>query len=396
MNAKFDSPMVNVIIPTYNRAHCVGNAINSVLRQTYKNFECIVVDDGSADESATRKAVEPYLSDRVRFIRQENKGVSAARNTGIKASCGEFFAFLDDDDVFLPDKLLTQSVQLSQLPKSIGAVYGRCYYVKSNGSRTALPTPNKIGLYEMLVNTEYIHTTAWLFRRECFDKAGLFDEAMMASEDRDMWMSIALAGFEFVMTPEFVSERRENLRPHAFQDPEMGKKWTEFSINKFFNDPRLPKSLRGFKTRALQSMLMRVGNIYLHNGNLEKGIASMEEAIDLDPKITSDRKWMTAKLIYNLAAFDLDFINKFFSSLPQSLNDVRSLQAKAIAYSYRRQALAAAAKLPSRGTGRDARVASEVRHAACAAIKRDLALILDPELWLAYAKGIAGIRSFFH
>ena len=96
-----DEPLVSVIIPTYNRAHYVVEAVESVLAQTHKNIEIIVVDDGSTD--GAEEILDPY-KDRIRYFYQENQGVSAARNLGIRNANGQYLAFLDSDDLWLPDK----------------------------------------------------------------------------------------------------------------------------------------------------------------------------------------------------------------------------------------------------------------------------------------------------
>jgi glycosyltransferase involved in cell wall biosynthesis len=99
-------PRVSVVIPAYNHARYVGEAIRSVLAQTFQDFEVIVVDDGSTDE--TGEVVAALKEPRITYVRQSNRGQAAARNTGIRASSGEYVAFLDDDDLWLPDKLETQ------------------------------------------------------------------------------------------------------------------------------------------------------------------------------------------------------------------------------------------------------------------------------------------------
>ena len=115
-------PLVSVIIPTRNRVEMLCRAVNSVLSQTFDNLECIVVDDESHDN--TEKVINSFEDDRLKYFRHEkNKGASAARNTGIRQSQGEFIAFLDDDDEWLDEKLEKQVNLLENLPSKYGMVY---------------------------------------------------------------------------------------------------------------------------------------------------------------------------------------------------------------------------------------------------------------------------------
>src|SRR5712692_4293853 len=126
------SPTVSVVIPVYNGERYLAEAISSVLDQTYKNFELIVVDDGSTDQSAA--VVRSFTDDRIRYLYQSNGGASKARNLGVAASRGTVIAFLDSDDVWLPHKLERQIDCLAS-HKDVGAVY--CWYevLEPDGSR---------------------------------------------------------------------------------------------------------------------------------------------------------------------------------------------------------------------------------------------------------------------
>lgn len=118
------NPTVSVIIPTYNRAHLVGRAIQSVLNQTYKDFELIIVDDGSTDN--TEDIIKKYQKkdERIKYIRRKkNKGGSVARNTGINAAIGEYIAFLDSDDEWLTEKLERQMKVFKSTSSEVGVVY---------------------------------------------------------------------------------------------------------------------------------------------------------------------------------------------------------------------------------------------------------------------------------
>ena len=126
ISGRMHFPSVSVIIPTHNRGEMLRRAIDSVLSQTYKDFELIIVSDGSADE--TDKVIVSYTDPRIRFLKHDkSRGASAARNTGIRASIGQYIAFLDDDDEWTLDKL---EVQVPVIEKS--APEGRSSAVKVN------------------------------------------------------------------------------------------------------------------------------------------------------------------------------------------------------------------------------------------------------------------------
>jgi glycosyltransferase involved in cell wall biosynthesis len=158
-------PLVSCIIPTYNRAHIVGRAIQSVLNQTYKNIEVIVVDDGSQDN--TQEVVLSIKDERVRYIRlHRNFGAAFARNIGIANARGEFVAFLDSDDCFLPEKIEKQ-VELMLKDESTGVCYTEVYYELDNGELVHKESPRARGkIYEvLLVPLKSIFLPTFLVRR---------------------------------------------------------------------------------------------------------------------------------------------------------------------------------------------------------------------------------------
>ena len=120
------APKVSVIIPTYNRADMVGDAIQSVIDQTYHSWELIIVDDGSQDN--TSEVVAQFSDPRIRYIYQENKKLPAARNTGIRASSGEYLVFLDSDDLFMPDKLRAQ-----ESFRTMSRIWSCCFRMATSG-----------------------------------------------------------------------------------------------------------------------------------------------------------------------------------------------------------------------------------------------------------------------
>lgn len=180
------APLVSVVIPCYNHAHFLGEAIESVLRQTYRPVEVIVVDDGSTD--ATPEVAARYST--VRYVRQENSGLSAARNTGIRESKGKYLLFLDADDRLLPTAL-EAGVQHFRSHPECGFVFGSFRRIASDGStleRAGAP-PNASDPYRAMLRRNYIsmHATV-MYRREALTAVQGFDTSLAACEDYDLYL----------------------------------------------------------------------------------------------------------------------------------------------------------------------------------------------------------------
>lgn len=181
-------PTVSVVIPAYNAEGFLARAIRSVLAQTRPPSEIVIVDDGSTDR--TREIAESFGAS-VRCIRQNNRGAAAARNRGIEESKGSFIAFLDSDDEWLPERLEKTLAPLLK-NRAVGLAYCRSIRVLENGTR-ALHHEEAVkgrlagGIYP----PPYISTPATIFRRECFDRCGLFDAALSQNEDIDLFIRVA-------------------------------------------------------------------------------------------------------------------------------------------------------------------------------------------------------------
>lgn len=185
-------PKVSVIIPTYNRGRFISRAIMSVLSQTYKDFEIIVVDDGSTDD--TKKQVKKF-GNQVRYIYQVNKGPSSARNKGISKANGKYIAFCDSDDQFLPDKLEKQMKYIRKNPEC-RFLYSWYYDIDAQGKvakkKKPLACKSKQQLQYFLLKRKFvIRTSTVLVYKGCFKKAGKFNEKYWTSEDWDMWLRLA-------------------------------------------------------------------------------------------------------------------------------------------------------------------------------------------------------------
>src|SRR4029453_8493898 len=180
-------PKVSVIIPTHNRAEFLRSAIASVLNQTFQDFEIVIIDDASKDH--TQEVIAHFNDTRIKVIHNQiSKGAAGARNIGLTNTSGEYIAFLDDDDEWLPEKLKIQICFLDKSSPEVGGLYTYSF-IKEKVSGRVLSTWN----YEIkdFSNENIVTTSSVLLRRECFEKCGLFDENMPTGSDYDMWIRIS-------------------------------------------------------------------------------------------------------------------------------------------------------------------------------------------------------------
>lgn len=196
-------PKVAVIIPTYNRAHVIARALRSVLNQTYRNLEVIVVDDGSTDD--TQRVVESFADSRVRYLRSAgNRGATAARNLGIRNSSAEFVAFQDSDDEWLCDKLEKQMVVFAQAGGNVGVVYSGFFRIEGKKAfyYPSDAVSNKSGnVLAALLRGNFVTTQAAVVRRECLLSSGMFDEQLPRFQDWELFIRLAKR-FEFICVDE--------------------------------------------------------------------------------------------------------------------------------------------------------------------------------------------------
>lgn len=189
-------PLVSVIVPAYNVSGFIKEALDSAFAQTFTDYEVIVVNDGSPDTEELERVLEPYMS-RIVYLKQENRGLSGARNTALRASSARFIALLDADDAWLPNYLEVQTAMMladptidvlypdaelfGDAPSAVGRFMQRC---PSNGEVT----------FESLVKQECNVMICSMARRETVLRAGGFDESLRSSEDFDLWLRIVKMG----------------------------------------------------------------------------------------------------------------------------------------------------------------------------------------------------------
>ncbi|MEK7290503.1 MAG: glycosyltransferase, partial [Planctomycetota bacterium] len=184
-------PVVSVILPTYNCANFLPHSIQSILSQTYDSYEIIVVDDGSTDN--TKEVLNPFMQ-RISYIKlEQNKGLPAARNIGIKSALGKYIAFIDADDIWLPEKLQTD-IKYFETYSEISMVYSKHINIDINGSvldgdtKKRLPSGNIF--IQLFSEQNFIITSSVVVKKDVFETTGLFDEQLFNCQDWDMWLRI--------------------------------------------------------------------------------------------------------------------------------------------------------------------------------------------------------------
>lgn len=187
-----NGPLVSIITPLYNGQEFIGQSIESALAQTYRNFELLIINDGSKDGSY--EAVSPYLKDpRLIYIERENGGVGAARNTALARASGKYIAFLDQDDLWTTDKLAVQVPVLEQNP-DIALVYSNQDFIGDDNKIIDYPWETGISGYcfREMIEKNWISVLTVLVRKSVIDEVGPFKEDISGTDDYEMWLRVTL------------------------------------------------------------------------------------------------------------------------------------------------------------------------------------------------------------
>jgi glycosyltransferase involved in cell wall biosynthesis len=317
---------ISVIIPAYNQGHYLGEAIQSVIDQTYPDFELIVVDDGSTDKTA--QVACSFLDPRVHYIHQENRGLSAARNTGILRSTGEYLTFLDSDDLFVADKLETLLNAMQRDPE-LGFVAGQAVLIDENalplGKVFDTPPPEN-PVHLLLWNP--LHVCSVLLRRDWQQKAGLFDENLNAYEDWDMWLRLARVGCRMGWVPHPVSLYRFHTRQMTHDKDRMNT--ANFAVlKKVYSDPDLPEEWLALKEKAYSNAYLRASIQAYRIGQTREGADALAEAVRRDPTLLDKDGDVLSNRLLGLADSPkvkdrLLFLETIYDHLPESLSVLKS------------------------------------------------------------------------
>jgi hypothetical protein len=358
-------PKVSVIVPTYNRAHIVGEAIQSILDQSMPDFEILVIDDGSTDETA--EVISGFLDGRLRYLKRPNGGVSAARNMGLKQARSSLLAFLDSDDLYLPEKLAVQVEKMDSAP-DLGFLYGR-YFGQVASRPTRHPTGKcvpDLGI-EQLVLGPVFHWSSVMVRRSWIDRVGEFDERLKVAEEWQFSMRMALAGCQMACIAQPLSVARiqsVSLSRQLYRHADSAQR----ALAAIFEHPAWPSDRADLVARAYAFQQIRLAASAFLDENPAVGLRFLEKALAHDPALSGqDRDLFAARLSGYLSGLSLDDPAQVIASAAESLADHRQL-ARELHAVYQRDRAFRANRLERW---------PEARQAAQAALKHKPAYLLN-------------------
>lgn len=260
-----EGPKVSVIIPAYNREHTIGRAMRSVLHQTFQDFEIIVVDDGSTD--GTAKVIKRFRDPRIRHLHHEkNRGAAAARNTGIKAACGEYIAFLDSDDEWLPEKL---DEQIGALQNAPDGVYASCtglflHLIDTNLVIKKIPCQPASWFKHLLLGCDLSPGATLVVHKSSFDKVGLLDDTLLRFEDWD-WLLRYLKEYQLILVQKPLVKVHRSGHPRAVSIEQSTVRFTA----KHYRDLQAFGSY--YRRKVMARHWLKVARAFYREGKLRKG-----------------------------------------------------------------------------------------------------------------------------
>ncbi|MBE9042396.1 glycosyltransferase [Oscillatoriales cyanobacterium LEGE 11467] len=279
------NPIVSVVIPTYNSDRYIAAAIDSVLAQTYPHWEILVVDDGSQDR--TQQILQPIVrevGDRLRYIYQTNQGVSAARNRGIEAARGEFVAFLDADDIFLPDKLAAQ-IEVFAVQTQLGMVHSGWRRVDAVGKPLLdvepwreIPTLD----LESWLRWKPVLPSAMMFRRQWLLEAGGFDSRFPPAEDTELVLRLALRGCKAAWLRQITVLYRQHEDSAMYKGLPQARSLSAV-LDHFFAQPDVPPHIRLLEPDIRYSTWVWIGWYLYGTGHLVEMGEALQQAWQYSP-----------------------------------------------------------------------------------------------------------------
>ncbi|OQA21687.1 MAG: Hyaluronan synthase [Chloroflexi bacterium ADurb.Bin360] len=310
-----ESPLVSVVIPCYNAECFIQQTVTSVIEQTYRATEIIVVDDGSTDETASIIA----QFDHVRYFYQPNSGPAAARNTGLQLSKGEYIAFLDADDLWMPE-MLKRCVAVLEAQPSVGAVHANWLPIDSNGQLLRQQSgwqPWRGDIFERLLVHIPFNTSSIVWHRAWWHKIGGFDLTPEVNDDWLNWLRIVHLGCQFEAIAQPLVYRRTHPQGITRVQSQRVVQWRLNALERICSEYSVAESLR----RAAYAEIYWVSTMQaVSQDRLDDAVDDLRQAVDNDPSLLSRRS-----TFFGLACGDSDSRQRMSTPLVAQYNLMRIL-----------------------------------------------------------------------
>ena len=292
LRSEAETPAVSIIIPAFNVAPYIAETLESVFAQTFTNYEVIIVNDGSPDTLEFEEAIRPY-ADRLCYLKQENSGASVARNTGVTAARGEFVAFLDGDDLWLPTYLEEQLRFMRERGADLVCADAKMFgdAVTEGHSYMALlmndaAATDDVSFLQLVDAERCLITSGIIARRESVVNAGLFDPALRTAQDFDMWLRLALSGSRLSYQRKPLLKYR--CRPDGLTGDTINSHQRELRIfDKIETSYDLAPVNREEVLRVIRDrralLQFELGKLYAARGDCEKAAHAFDESRRLKP-----------------------------------------------------------------------------------------------------------------
>jgi glycosyltransferase involved in cell wall biosynthesis len=333
-------PCVSIIIPAFNCAAFIGHTLESALKQEYRDWECIVADDGSADNTAEVVTSYADRDKRIIYVYQKNGGPSEARNKGLSLARGKYIQFLDADDL-LESRKLQCHAQYLENNSDVDIVYGGARYFRAehpnerrysflamsndghsmaDDDKTWMPEVSGSGkvIQEALVKTNIMVVSAPLLRRRIVDQVGPFDSGLPSLEDWDYWLRCAVAGGRFQYLDEVGTLSLIRLRSNSLSQNRLKTLTQARRIRRKWNKILQDKSLIEYNIMALAACDGHIGVKLIEEGRLPGGIQLLLKSAYRSQKWKESLKWMYSAMVAPFAPRN-DFQKIAYSPIKESL-----------------------------------------------------------------------------
>jgi len=330
--------LFSIITPVFNGSEHLGETIQSVLRQTYPNFEHFLVDDASPDNSS--EVIHNFRDSRITYLRHEhNQGADAARNNAIRAATGQIIVFLDQDDIFHPEKLQAH-LEFLEMHPDVGFTYnGRYEFVNSlTDIRNIWMPPKQIGLGELITSTHLLSPSEMVIRREWIEQVGLWDDTQYVGNEMVLLGRLLLEGCKFAGLERVLNYRRF-YQNRKFGNLEKLCKEEMAARQLVFSDPRCPPVVLEMRNASFANNYLAFANFAFAQNETALGRQFVTHALELNPGFVEGDPPQLLKSFALNSLIDDSFphesiIGQIFEQLPENLKNLDEYRDWAVAHRY--------------------------------------------------------------